>query len=65
MINDVHRLRVLDESLRQAHLPFVLRNPGILENLLASCSRISLPRILASIRSVRGEEVETEMETFH
>lgn len=44
-----HRLGVLDEGLRDAHLPLLLRDTGVLKDLLACCLRIALPDVLAGV----------------
>ena len=53
-----HGLWVLDERLRSTHLPLILRNSRVCQDLLTSRFGISLPRIFPSITRIRGKQVK-------
>jgi hypothetical protein len=53
-----YSFRILDERLSRAHLPLILGDACILEDLLAPRLRVPLPRVLSRVRGVRREKVE-------
>ncbi len=53
------RLWVLDEGLGNTHLPFLASDSGVGKDTLTAATWITLPGVLASIRGVRRQEVES------
>jgi hypothetical protein len=48
-VSVTYRLRILNECLRDTHLPLILCNSCVLEDALAPRLRITLPDILTRI----------------
>lgn len=53
-----YRLWILDESFRDAHLPFLFCYPRILQYLLAARARVALPRVITCIRCIRAQQIK-------
>ena len=57
-VTEGYRLWVLDKRLGNAHLPLILRDPRVRQDLLTPGFRVSLPRILSSITGVWRKQVK-------
>ena len=53
-----YRLWILDEGLRDTHLPFLARNTGVGQDSLAARLRVALPDVVTGVRRRGGKQVE-------